>query len=1032
MATQKQLVAFDWTGAQQAKQDRKLHPGELVELINVRRTEEGPGPIRKRLGLDKTTVSTFKFDTFTGPPTEYLCSEDTVFVRDTTEKIWLVDPDVPSEATFRATLPRAFPTYTEVGSQAGNGKGCKPVTVLHGTEIWIVYIAGASSGSASSATIGLHVMDATTKIVKFHLTTNATNIATIAAASDGSNVWVFTAPATGNTITARKYHSTTGLVSSATYATPSFGASPIITGLYARKHASLSQIVLTAIAYDSAPSPRVNYNYHSYLDAATGQVDASPAAVLESQNGNTASTDVQCMCGLEVANSTGSNGFFYYSFWREKPAATDVIEAIRVKVNATTLATDSKTVLKEYSTGNVAAAIGTTAGHFDGTNEVYVSSFVMGDIGAVQTTPLEQNSYTERHTYNGTSTTSTLIQKASYVAGGWWQIGTSWFVLLGFDDGFTRGAQRSYYIMRSDGFTPSSALYGSASFMFHAGGFAGTYSLTVRHRYQANSSHVAYVVAVDSNNVALAVMGAGPSFEDTIPTLINVNHAETFHSTAPGILTGGVPVYFSRKAIPFDLSPMQAPFDDVTILTNGGTAYSVNRVSYRYCYIGDDGKRYRSDSSTPQTLTFNTTPAPIFTLLVPSLRWQYCFGFASVPENAYIELYGSVNGGTDMFLQGTYKNSIFTDTTQITVFPIQWTATGELLDTTGGALGPSPLPPCRLAVVHKNRTWLAGTDTDEIWPSLEHRQGRGPEFNEALILEWQRGTGTVQAIAPVDDDTLALFRQDAIGLVTGPGPDGLGNGAFDVRTLPGKDGCSNPKACIQGPLGVYFQRHADGRMCLLTVGGIQEIHQGMEDYTGYTFTGAVDVKAKRELRFYASNGKILVLDYGHPTPDQPWGQWVLHENSNLPAWVGARLINGEPVALEPGTSSVLRTWKPGSGFTDDGTSIAMSFTTGRMAPAGMMGEFDAIKFTISTKRLGSSSVTHTITVYNDQDATETHTYTDDGTDDFEFWSAVNRTRDVKLKIQETTVNSEQGRQWDGVVMEVGLYGRIANQRKKVA
>ena len=187
------------------------------------------------------------------------------------------------------------------------------------------------------------------------------------------------------------------------------------------------------------------------------------------------------------------------------------------------------------------------------------------------------------------------------------------------------------------------------------------------------------------------------------------------------------------------------------------------------------------------------------------------------------------------------------------------------------------------------------------------------------------------------------------------------------------------------------------------------------------------------LRFYCTNGKRLVLDYDRPLPEQPAGQWIVHEGSGgvaLPAAVGAALIDGDPVMLEAGTATETATWTPGPSFADDGEMVLKDWLTGRMSPGGYQGELDVDWVHLSSTRLGGES-SYRYTLTPDTGVDEIHDDAVSAVSDVGFRAAVFRTRDVRMRVTETAATGE-GRAFDGVAMEILPYGRLQNLYRKVA
>lgn len=1006
---------------------RRLQPGDFTSLKNVRRYENGPP--EKRKGYDRTTTSSFVGATYAGPAVELIPAEDVLMWRDTNDQIWNRSG---STGYYRGTdRGQAFPRYQQLENQAGEGRAHKPLHVLrNGNELW-EFSLGVAQGLVSG--YQLTVLDATTRQPLRETTRiGADGIVSWAAAIDGSNnVWLFYirgSVGAQHVIMAHKWTSYTGNGTETTYATLT---GYILESIDAWRLSSSGEIVVAATSFDSGTSPDTSIAWWSYLDTATGAAKVSPAPVTQT-NVEGAADDSRGCNGISILKSSGSNGFFYLAYLR--PTDTSEVEWIRIRVNATTLAVDNTSVLQLMaSNAGTAVPIATAGGYLDGTSEVWATSVLfrhnVNNLNVDSATGFTQVSscVSYKHVHASGVTTTTVLGRSAYIAGKPLQVGSSWYWLTGFQDG--SGAQHAYWWRDADGNLITPLLDGEAAQVFHAGGLAGGFG-SQDYTYSGYSGHVVDGLVLPNGNVAYPLLRQGLTTLSPNPVIATIDLAPQVRSLVPGIIAGGVPKRVSVTDSLVELSPVNSPYEPITISVNGPgpTDHSVNVVSYRYLTQGSDGLLYVSDSHPLQTLTFeqHTIPDTAYTIRIPTNR--HTFG------RTYIALYGSANGQTVPYLQRVLLNDSTVDYIDLEVAPSLWADTGETLDTLGGALTQSPLPPARIAFVHKDRVILAGTPDDTIWPSQELEAGRGPEFNEALAFSWADGTGEIQAGASLNNDAFLLFRKDAIGVVAGAGPDGNAlNGAYQVATVPGKLGCSSPRAVVVGDQGAYFKGHQDGRFYLTSGGVPVDITEGIEDYIGETITAAVyhtSGAGDKLVRWYCASGKKLILDVGRATAEQPYGQWYVDEGAGLLAAVDAALIGGAPVALSAGSASDAVTFQPGSGYTDNGSEILADYVMGPLAPAGLLSEFDTLMCQVSSKQLGAGS-TYEYTLTDDQGTTETHTDVTDATADVAFMTGLNRTREFSFRIRET-VSGGRGRIFDGLAMQIGVYpNRTQNPRRRI-
>ena len=189
--------------------------------------------------------------------------------------------------------------------------------------------------------------------------------------------------------------------------------------------------------------------------------------------------------------------------------------------------------------------------------------------------------------------------------------------------------------------------------------------------------------------------------------------------------------------------------------------------------------------------------------------------------------------------------------------------------------------------------------------------------------------------------------------------------------------------------------------------------------------------AQRCVRWYMSSGKQLKLDYPKPFGDQAAGQWMEDSNASLPAAVGAVVINNAAVMVEAGTASVARTWQAGTGFTDDGTAVLKDLRR----PGGWRrpGCWANSTWTSSTCRARAWAATRPTRTRSPttRASTEPHPDAASNTADVWFRSALFRTRDFRIRIQETA-RPARGAASMALAAIIRPYGRFQNPYRRIA
>lgn len=1007
-------VSFNFTGVKTNENDRYLQPGDFTSLINQRHTVNNR--LEKRLGNDKTTISTFTGATYAGPVTDIVASSS-VIVRDTSNQIFAKAPD--GVGYFKGIDLRAHPTLQHIENLATVNTANKPA-IARRSNGDIFYFSMGVGGGGSNTGFQVTVLASDGSVKHRSAIKSAVDMTAYSVATDAADkVWL-------------AYITTDDPDGIYTYGFTAAGAIDVSNTITVANHEwtdvrlrllGNSELALAALSLDDTdPTSYTIKNYHAYLNTTTGAVKGSPAAVSTSYTSADHATDPALANGLSIAESAGDATSWYYGYWRGK--STGELEFIRHKVNLSTLAITTTLVLDTMTVAlETHVYIGQSTGKVTANNaEVWHGSILHMDPLFGPDGTRTSNIY--RYSYNGSAVTETTIARSAYLAGDTFTVGTSTYILSGFDDMTDLrepGAQRGYFVRdATTGQIVTEILNGLGGQVCFAGGA----DATGRFIMVQTSGHTVTPI-VSGSSVYIPLLEAGSTEVTHEPVLATVDFAATYYSWAPNIIPGGIPKYVSPQDAVTELTPIHYPYQSLEISGNGtaGTTNSRNYLTYRYVTVNAAGERVPSAPYITEELTFEdyVSPDDEYFVNVPTLRHAIGPTWIEVFMSENLEISGA---DTSLYLVKRLKNSTTADTVTLTIEPsLHEAGFGELLDTTNleARLVNGSVPPARLATVWRDRLFLAGTSYGDILYSQEKRGGHGYEFNETLSVEWQDGTGPITAICVLNFDALVVFRRDAVGLITGPGPLPAGPNNFVVQTISVSKGTTNPKSVVQGPLGVYFFNTADNRPNVITGATITQISQGFESYLAQTPTGSVHNEALGVVRWYMSSGKQICLDYLYPLTDQPAGSWREDSNSNLPAAVGACVISGAAVMVEAGSASVARTWQVSTDFDDDGTFVLADMTLGRLGLAGMLNEFDLEEVQISSTRLGGDSG-YTYTIIDDQANQEPHMDIPSTTADVMFQSAVSRTREIQLRIQESSATG-RGRSFDGVKLIVRPRGQ---------
>ena len=193
-------------------------------------------------------------------------------------------------------------------------------------------------------------------------------------------------------------------------------------------------------------------------------------------------------------------------------------------------------------------------------------------------------------------------------------------------------------------------------------------------------------------------------------------------------------------------------------------------------------------------------------------------------------------------------------------------ATHRPIWNTGGNVPRVCPPSSSVAIVHKDRIWLAaGDDPRNVWFSGTLSDGDAPWFSLAFI---QRFPEPIVALASMDGRLIAFSRY-SIFVVDGDGPSdtGVGSDLTSPSRVNSPSGCIDARSVVRVADGILFQSE----------GGIYQISRSLEvSYFGSpvedtmdtytTITSAVVLEEQGQQRFTfcnptdATQGRVVVYD----------------------------------------------------------------------------------------------------------------------------------------------------------------------------
>jgi hypothetical protein len=636
--------------------------------------------------------------------------------------------------------------------------------------------------------------------------------------------------------------------------------------------------------------------------------------------------------------SDGSNGSWYIAY------------------AVTGIATNSAVMLRTITAATLAisaeVSLGTTTATGNGGNETDNTGGICGylagngdrvvfftDGNRVATSNRTFCGLMRKYVYTG-ATTATFIVGGGWVASDPVQYNSVWYFMSGLHDagglGNYSGLQRGYYLRDSNGVIVCPVMLGSGASMGNSlkSGTTTTAVAGQRPSVDAGMGYMSLCHVTDLVTTGTLIIN-GSCINETSRGLVAgrtvIDMAPAFGAPAKisataAMAPGGIPQVWSGIDAMREAAPMIFPWG---IARTAGAAATYTSIAVCYVFTDADGTIWRS-APYLGAQTFGAAD----TLVVAPCLWKLA------GTTIAIEIYG---GTTTLRLIYVVANDA-TAETQTIVLPAaaNLIVNGETLYTTGGALSNDPIVPATAVYAWRNRVFQVTPEQDRarISFSQELAVGFGPQFNSVLSLRWIDGSGECLAFGAVDWNYLCLFKIDAIGVISGPGPDGRGNGNYTTQKLPYKRGCSNTKSIVSGPAGCFFQDSQTGSICCVTPAlQILEAAPAAFDWASEAITAAVHDETTSTMKFFTPN-RIIVIDYRHPTEQYPLGEVFTHLSTGLLQAFGATQDATGLVHMEA-TGALRRPYA--ATYQDDTASSPASYgvyvETGWMQPFGMQASF---------------------------------------------------------------------------------------------
>ena len=293
------------------------------------------------------------------------------------------------------------------------------------------------------------------------------------------------------------------------------------------------------------------------------------------------------------------------------------------------------------------------------------------------------------------------------------------------------------------------------------------------------------------------------------------------------IAAGGINEHDGQSVV--ESGFMRGPPMDVAHASGTGALVGSYRYVAVYRYAGRNGASAFSRTSGPFAIT-NTagsgTSQNLITVAAPSITQRYVRLGDVVAMEPFVELYRTLNGGTQYYLCATsQKNTALSQSAQsvgqMAVSGSYLEVTDNMSDATlaaqatfyrqpGTTNSPAdryPAPGTPIVIQHKDRLVCVDPYGQRIYYSSFFVDGETPWFNPTFSMFFHDGTGPITGLASMDG-RLFVFKKDRIFTVDGDGPGEagpVGNELSPPQALASRFGCVDHRSIVIGPNGIYYR-----------------------------------------------------------------------------------------------------------------------------------------------------------------------------------------------------------------------------------
>lgn len=1021
---------FRFGPARQERGSKHLRGGDLLEAVNVRQTDKG-GVYAKRKGFSRTT-QTFSGGSLIGVPVEvYPGVNGTTLMRDSGDQLWARAAG-SNQWVLKGTHHRVWPE-TEV-VQSNGYTAPQPFSVLVGTNVWTFALrSGAYDYSIYEATTGVQILGRTA--------VTAANIAHASAAYDGTYVWLFYVENQANgRVLCHKLDpaSPTSAPVATTYytmpAAPTNISATKLQQVQARYFSAAAQVFVVVCGADLTGGTYRRACAHSVLDPATGLavVAGGQAAVASvAYNGADGSAHVGALYILD--GQDGSAASWYYTVAGTIDATTTEDKVVIVSVNAANFATNPKTVLVNEPIGTGFARC--SAGFSDGGIQYIFTTTLYAGVspyGASAGNVYRSVFYVRNGATVTASASSFSEHYGAWIASGFAKVGSRWYALTGYDDYSFCGApsfssedlstQRCLHVREfTAGASATASAFsivaqfdvGEGPALHHRARAALAIPAAARDVTCVPPAHVVgteFLVAVGKKVIAPNVIDIA---------LCTVETAKVWGKGAQAMgrafAPGGVPVVWNGNDM-HETSPLLNPPCVFRGTVGAGATYNIFAACY--AIYDSDGVVWRSApfilSAAIQALDTFSVYTPRIFVNGAKLYVEMYIGAGGVAKlQSIVRAEGALSVGLTAPLTADFIN-------------------GEILYTTGNALSQAWPAPCQCIGTWRNRVLMA--QRNRVLVSKELEAGFGPLFNEVQASLWSDVDSDINAMAPVDQNYLALLADSGAAVMSGAGPDGVGNGNYSIQALQTRKGVVAGGVAGQGPAGCHFHDSQTARLCAITPSlSVVEVAGGAYDYSAYVVTAIAWHEAENLLMFVAgASNAAIVIDYNHPDEGAPAGQVYL--------WTFAAAFGPTVACRDASGVLVLNSGghvyrQASAAWVDDkagGTdTYRMKLTTGELQIADLQGGFSLEKLAVLLAMRGVSGVT--VETFAGYSTTAAHAVALDlpapsapGLPEH-FWTRPGgcyRVPSVRVSLTEKAGVTSQSFEFEGLGLEITALGRL--------